>query len=79
MRALPAIGGPTANVVAALIERVADDADEVRVAAIDELALLGPIAHSAVPALREARRDGRQAVREAAEAALKRVQAIGPT
>jgi HEAT repeat protein len=51
-----------------------DESAEVRLAAIDELRLLGPAAKAAIPALTAATRDGRAAVREAAAAALKAVQ-----
>ena len=47
---------------------------EVRIAAIQELAQMGPAAKAAIPALVSASRDARSAVSEAAKDALKRVQ-----
>ena len=48
VRALAAVAGPTDAVVGALASRVEDDAAEVRIAAIQELAQMGPAAKDAV-------------------------------
>jgi HEAT repeat protein len=65
-------------VVPALAEGLKDVAVEVRLAAVLELANLGPAAKPAVPALTAALKDGRAEVREAAADALKRVRAPAP-
>ncbi|MGL6097682.1 MAG: hypothetical protein ACRC7O_18020, partial [Fimbriiglobus sp.] len=77
LRTLTTIYGPDAkDLLAVLTERLETDrAFEIRVAAAEELAALGADAKPALPALRNARRDQQIKVREAATAAIKRIEA----
>jgi HEAT repeat protein len=69
-----AVGGKSDAVIQALIGKLNDESSEVRIAAIDELRLIGPDAKAAIPELTNATRDGRAAVREAATEALKKIR-----
>ena len=70
------LGREVGDVVPALIDvATMDDATQNRLAAIQELGDLGPVASRAVEILtRLAADDVRSSVREAAQAALKRIQ-----
>ena len=80
VRAIGQVSGvPTAELVTVLAERLrADPAAEVKVAAATELGGLGAVAVPALPALRAARADSRIQVREAAAAAVRRVETPAP-
>ncbi len=73
------LGADAVRIIPFLSERLKDDADfEVRVAIAEELGSMGPAAKSAVPALRKAQGDGQIRVREAAAAAIKKIEKPAP-
>ena len=78
--AIHAIGSLGKGAVSAIPELIAilskDNVAEVRLAVIEELARFGPDAKAALEVLTVASRDGRPAVREAAQEALKRIQSM---
>ena len=72
-------GADAVKLVPAFAERLAKDSDfEVRVAIAEEFGGLGPAGKPALPALRAAQRDPQIKVREAASAAVKRIEAPPP-
>src|SRR5262245_34967203 len=77
VRTLPAVLGSDAkDAVKDLAERLNVDPDgTVRLAIVQELGALGPAAKDAIPALTIAQRDIQVGVREAASAALKKIEA----
>jgi len=69
-------GEEAAKLIPTFTERLAADPDfEVRVAIAEEFGGLGPAGKPALPALRTAQRDPQIKVREAAAAAVKRIEA----
>ena len=70
-----ALGADTDVAVRALAGCLKDAVVEIRIDAAEELGNFGPAAREAIPALTLALKDVRQAVRESAAEALKRVQA----
>lgn len=72
-------GENAANLIPAFAERLAKDPDfEVRVAIAEEFGGLGPAGKAALTLLRAAQRDPQIKVREAAAAAIKRIEAPPP-
>jgi HEAT repeat protein len=68
-------GSDAVNLIPVLTERLKDDPDfEVRVAVAEELGAMGPPAKAAIPLLRLAQRDAQIRVREAATAAVKKIE-----
>jgi len=75
IHALGALGKPAVSAIPELIEILRkDDTADVRLAAIEELASFGPDAKAALDSLTVASKDGRPAIREAAQEALKKIQ-----
>jgi HEAT repeat protein len=75
IHAIGSLGKPAMSAIPELIEILRkDEVADVRVAAIEELAAFGPDAKAAIDALNTAARDGRPAIREAAQEALKKIQ-----
>ena len=73
--ALGHMGPDARDAVPALIAMVKNDADsDVREAVVPALGSIGPDAKAAAPALRDALTDKEQHIREAAAAALKRIE-----
>jgi len=73
------LGAEAVRLIPPLSERLKDDADfEVRVAIAEELGAMGADAKSAIPALRKAQGDAQIRVREAAAAAVKKIEKPAP-
>lgn len=75
IHALGSLGKPAAPAIPELIRVLKEDVvADVRLAAIEELANFGPDAKAALGALMIASRDGKPAIREAAQDAVKKIQ-----
>lgn len=75
VHAIGAYGKSATHLIPELIDILRrDEVADVRLAAIEELASFGPDARPALEALRLASKDGRAAIREAALAALKKIE-----
>jgi HEAT repeat protein len=75
IHAIGSLGKAATPAIPELIRVLKDDVvAEVRLAAIEELASFGPDAKAALDALTIASRDGKPAIREAAQDALKKIQ-----
>jgi HEAT repeat protein len=75
IHALGALGKPAVSAIPDLIDILRkDEAADVRLAAIEELASFGQDAKAAIDALTVASKDGRTAVRDAAQEALKKIK-----
>ncbi len=75
IHAIGMLGKAATPAIPELIRVLKDDVvAEVRLAAIEELASFGPDAKAALDALTIASRDGKPAIREAAQDALKKIQ-----
>ncbi len=71
------LGSAMKDLLPDLTDRLKADADfEVRVAVADEIGSIGPDAYGAISALREAQRDAQVKVREAATAAIRKVDKV---
>jgi HEAT repeat protein len=77
IHAIGAMGKSAIPAIPVLIDILRrDEVADVRLAVIEELAHFGPDARPAIDALRIASKDGRAAVREAAQAALKKIESM---
>ncbi len=75
IHALGALGKPAISAIPELIDILKNDnVADVRLAVIEELASFGPDAKAATDVLQVATKDGRGAIREAAQEALKKIQ-----
>ena len=75
IHALGALGKPATSAIPELIRVLKEDVvADVRLAAIEELATFGPDARAALDVLMIASRDGKPAIREAAQEAVKKIQ-----
>jgi HEAT repeat protein len=75
IHAIGALGKPAVSAIPELIEILRkDNVADVRLAAIEELASFGQDAKAAIDVLTVASKDGRTAIRDAAQEALKKIQ-----
>lgn len=75
IHALGALGKPATSAIPELIRVLKEDVvADVRLAAIEELATFGPDARAALDVLMIASRDGKPAIREAAQEAVKKIR-----
>jgi len=75
IHAIGAFGKSAVKTIPDLIDILRrDEVADVRLAAIEELANFGPEARAALDVLKVASKDGRAAIREAAQAALKKIE-----
>jgi HEAT repeat protein len=75
IHAIGALGKPATSAIPELIRVLKEDVvADVRLAAIEELATFGPDAKAALDVLMIASRDGKPAIREAAQEAVKKIQ-----
>ncbi len=75
IHAIGGLGKPAASAIPELVEILKkEESADVRLAAIEELASFGPDAKAAIDVLNVAAKDGRAAIRDAAQEALKKIQ-----
>jgi HEAT repeat protein len=76
IHAIGAIGPEAKEAIPDLLARCPIEVNiEIRLAAISELGRMGPDAKEAIPRLKEIQREGRPDLRNAAEAAIKQIEA----